>query len=90
MLWHPELVRAAQQIIAECRECQLIKKPSQILPDLKPDIPPPPLFRWAIDFTTVAGHNILVAVEYATGFVETDVTENHRFLSTTPILKRIV
>jgi len=88
--WHPELVLAAQQAVAECPECQLMKKPDPALPDLNPITPPAPLTRWAIDFTTVGGVPILVAVEYATGWVEAEVTPDMTFNSTIPLMTRIV
>ncbi|KAI1004919.1 hypothetical protein K3495_g3299 [Podosphaera aphanis] len=47
-----------------------MKKPNFALPNLKPIPPPPPLYRRAIDFTTVQGTNVLVAVGYSTNWVE--------------------
>lgn len=67
--WHPELVLAAQQAVIECSDCQLMKKLNPALPDFNPITPPPPLMRWAIDFTFVDSVPILVAVEYVTGWV---------------------
>jgi hypothetical protein len=43
--WHPELVLAVQQTVAECSYYQLMKKPNVILPNLVPIKPPPPLTR---------------------------------------------
>lgn len=88
--WHPEITLAVQQVVAECKECQLMKTPNPALPDLNPIAPPAPLTRWAIDFTSVDGVPILVAIEYVTGWVETEVTPDQRFESTLPLLERIV
>lgn len=87
--WHPELALAAQQACVECPQCQLMKKPDSALPDLQPTVPPQPLTRWAIDFTAFNDIPILVAVEYATGWVEVDVTTDMTFASTLPLLNRI-
>lgn len=87
--WHPELTLAAQKAVLECRSCQLMKKPDATLPDLTPIPPPPPLTRWAIDFTTVDSVPLLVAVEYATGWVEAELTANQTFSATVPLLQRI-
>jgi hypothetical protein len=88
--WHPEITLAAQQVIAECTECQLMKSPHPALPDLKQIAPQPPLTRWAIDLTAVDSVPILVAIEYVTGWVEAEVMPNQQFGSTLPLLTRIV
>lgn len=87
--WHPELVLAAQQACVECPQCQLMRKPNPALPDLTPTLPPPPLTRWAIDYTAVGSFNILVMVEYATGWLETAVTPGMTFTDTVPLLDRV-
>lgn len=51
-----------------------MRRPDPTLPDLQPILSPPPLTRWAIDFTGFNGVNLLVAVEYATGWVEAEQT----------------
>ncbi|KAI0992919.1 hypothetical protein K3495_g15265, partial [Podosphaera aphanis] len=87
--WHPEIILTVQQVIAECPQCQLMRRPDNTLPDLQPIIPPPPLTRWAIDFTAFNGINLLVAVEYATGWIEVERTNGQTFVDTISLLTRI-
>lgn len=66
-----------------------MKKPDPTLPTLTLIVPPQPLTRWAIDFTSIDSVPILVAVEYATGWVEAEITPDQTFSSTIPLLIRI-
>jgi hypothetical protein len=77
-LWHPELVLAVQQAVAECPQCQLIKRPNITLPNLVPIKPPSPLTRWAIDHTFWKESPILVMVEYATEWVKASFMPSKR------------
>lgn len=88
-LWHPEITLLAQQAVIECQSCQLMKKPDPLLPDLQPIQPPIPLTRWAMDHTSIAGISILVAIEYATGWVEAAVVPSTDFPGTIPLLTKI-
>lgn len=58
------------------RDIAIREPAAAMLLTLTPILPPQPLTRWAIDFTTVDGVNILVAVEYATHWVKAEVTPN--------------
>ncbi|KAF2963513.1 hypothetical protein GQX73_g10057 [Xylaria multiplex] len=91
--WHPEITLLAQQVVAECPKCQLMKPPLNKLPDLQPIIPPPPLTRWAMDHTSLTASavavNLLVCVEYATAWVEAEVVPDAGFEATKPLLTRI-
>jgi hypothetical protein len=78
-LWHPELVLAIQQAIAEYPQYQLIKRPNITLPDLVPIKPPPPLTRWAINHTFWKESPILVMVEYATKWVKASFMPSKRW-----------
>jgi hypothetical protein len=70
--WHPELVLTMQQMLAECPQCQLMKKPDPALPNLNPILPPTSPTRWAIDHTFWKGKIVFVMVEYSTSWVKAE------------------
>ncbi|CAJ2504192.1 Uu.00g115860.m01.CDS01 [Anthostomella pinea] len=87
--WHPGLTLIAQQATIECPHCQLMKRPDPSLPNLQPIRPPPLLTRWAIDHTFFDGIPILVAIEYATGWIEADVVTSAGFEHARPSMEKI-
>jgi hypothetical protein len=89
MYWHSELVLAVQQAVAECPQCQLMKRPDLILPNLLPIRPPPPMTRWAIDHTFWKGLPILVIVEYITSWVEAEFVPSKAWPHTLPMLTKV-
>jgi hypothetical protein len=64
--WHSELILIVQQAVAECPQCQLMKRPNFTFPNLASIKFFPPITRWAIDYTFWKGMLILVMIEYAT------------------------
>ncbi len=57
-----------------------------LLPNLTPVQPPQPLTRRAIDHTPIDKTNVLVVIEYATGWIEAEVIESTAFKNAIPWL----
>ena len=90
MVWHPDLILAAQEAISSCPYCQLMKRPDPTPQHLTPISPPPPLQRWAIDHTgPIAGWQMLNAIEYVTGWAESTWVADTTSQTTVNQLERI-
>jgi hypothetical protein len=87
--WHPELVLTVQQVLAECPQCQLMKKSDPALPNLNPILLPTPLTRWAIDHIFWKSKVILVMVEYSTFWVEAEFVPGMDWAYTFPMLTKV-
>lgn len=70
--WYREITLVARNLLLECSQCQFIRRPDAVLPDLNPILPLSPLNRWTIDFKFFNGISLLVAIEYSKGWIEAE------------------